>query len=230
MPDVFIITDVVEPGSQVSGLSIAQAMKQAILPKSDTVKGKAGSVATSHVEVLAVNDLGSRKAELRDQILCPLTLNLPEWLAFPGQAMFAACAEVQSLRDLVADWQYGINAGNYWLPLVVTAKGVLFGEVIAQISRGAMPAYHQPFHLVDAQRQSLYELGQRLLRSLSAPPGVYLLQFGLLEHRIEFDRLIPFPDLPAIASVNVQTPNLFQCHWACLTNQPIRDLWISSSG
>jgi len=212
---------------EFSSVSIAQAMRQAILSDAAPVEIKTDPAETYHIEILETGDLGSRKAELREQILCPLTLNLPEWLPFLGRAIFAACAEVQLLRDRVVEWQYSINAGNYWLPLVFTAKGVLFGEVIAQTS-GAMPAYYQPFHLVDAQRQPLYELGQRLLHSLSASPGVYLLQFGLLENRIEFDRLLPFPGLPALASVNVQTPNLFQCHWACLTNQPVRDLWISS--
>jgi hypothetical protein len=43
---------------------------------------------------------------------------------------------------------------------------------------------------------------------------------------ILFDRLIPFPDEPAIASIGVQEPNLFTCHWLCLTHQPILDLKI----
>jgi len=96
--------------------------------------------------------------------------------------------------------------------------------VIGQDSNGS---YYQPVHLSDRHRQPLYRLGFQLLDVLSAPPAVYLLQFAWAEeYKVCFDRLIPFPDKPAIASVGVQTPDLFECHWLCITGQPIHDLVI----
>jgi hypothetical protein len=89
-----------------------------------------------------------------------------------------------------------------------------------------MPSYAQPLHLPDRYRQPLYQLGQRLLGLVSASPAVYLLQFGFQGEEIVFDRLFPFPAAPAIASLGIQTPDLFECHWRCLTQQPIRDLRI----
>jgi hypothetical protein len=93
-------------------------------------------------------------------------------------------------------------------------------------STSTPPPYCQPIHLPDRQRQPLYQLAYRLLRSLAAPPAVYLMQFGLQEDGIQFDRLLPFPAEPAIASLGVQTPDLFTCHWRCLVGKPIHDLVI----
>jgi hypothetical protein len=67
-------------------------------------------------------------------------------------------------------------------------------------------------------------LAYRLLRSLFATPAVYLMQFGLQEGSIYFDRLLPFPGEPAIASLGVQIPDLYTCHWHCLLGKPILDL------
>jgi hypothetical protein len=135
------------------------------------------------------------------------------------------CANMEGLRTLVAD-KFGIGAGvgNLWLPVVCTARGSLFAEVIGQYADGS---YYQPVHLSDRQRQPLYRFAFELLDTLQAPPSVYLLQFAWgSDHQVIFDRLIPFPDKPAIASVGVQTPDLFECHWLCLTEQPIYDLVI----
>jgi hypothetical protein len=52
-------------------------------------------------------------------------------------------------------------------------------------------------------------------------------QFRAEGTEIEFDRVLPFPDERAIASIGVQTPDLFACHWRCITHQPINDLSIS---
>lgn len=148
----------------------------------------------------------------------------------------ATCAELSKLRDLV-NQRFGFNfttTGNFWLPLVCTARGTIYGEVITQV---APNQYHQPYHLPDRHRQPLYRLGFKLLDYLNAPPAVYLLQFDivpLFENEVEndgkflFDRLIPFPDQPAIASVGVQEPNLYECHLLCTTNQPIYDLVIKA--
>jgi hypothetical protein len=173
-------------------------------------------------------------------ILCPLTFNLPKALVFPGLEIFSQCQNIEAVRQQVVSWEIATGDGTYWLPIVLTAKGPLYAEAIAQsdlapseLAESAVKApsiqkspYIQPFHLADVQRQPLYSLALRLLKTLNAPPAVYLMQFGMDDRHYWFDRLIPFPDQPAIASLNTQTPDLFTCHWRCLTGQPIRELMI----
>jgi hypothetical protein len=43
---------------------------------------------------------------------------------------------------------------------------------------------------------------------------------------VVFDRLLPFPGEPALASLGVQQPDLFAAHWQCLRGQPLLDLQI----
>jgi hypothetical protein len=144
--------------------------------------------------------------------------------------LIATCDDIVGLRTWVRQHLAIESAdGNFWLPVVWTARGPLYAEVISQNSD---QKYQQPFHLPDQIRQPLYDLGYKLLRHLNAIPSVYLLQFdlsspdSLTTTDVLFDRLIPFPSEPAIASVGVQEPNLFDCHWLCLTNRPIYDLVI----
>jgi hypothetical protein len=171
--------------------------------------------------------------------LCPLTLNLPDTFTRSGQTIYQQCRDIATLRQLV-DQQFACATGYgcYWLPIVLTKKGPLYGEVITVAEHQALGvpenalaqfSYYQPLHLSDVWRQPLYELGYRLLRSLSAPTATYLLQFGFQGQTICFDRLWPFPAAPAIASLGVQTPDLFTCHWRCLTGQPILDLVVAAS-
>jgi hypothetical protein len=144
--------------------------------------------------------------------------------------LIAACDDIDGMRTLVREC-FAIESGDgrFWLPVVWTARGPLYAEAIAQQPDGK---YQQPFHLPDKLRQPLYDLGYKLLSHLSAIPSVYLIQFdlsspnALSSSQVRFDRLIPFPAEPAIASVGVQDPNLFTCHWLCLTNRPIYDLVI----
>ncbi|MBD1931535.1 MULTISPECIES: hypothetical protein [Cyanophyceae] len=159
-------------------------------------------------------------------IWCPLTLNLPENLDFPAQSVYNACRDVTGLRQLVEQLGYATGVGNFWLAVVLTAKGPLYSEVIGkdEVSEGLK--YRMPVHLSDSQRQPLYQLGYKLLQYLSAPPSVYLLQFGFSDQNLVFDRLLPFPAPSAIASIGIQKPDLFVCHWHCLTGQPIYDLEI----
>lgn len=173
-----------------------------------------------------------------DVIVCPLTLDLPHTLPFGAQTVYQACRDVYGLRQRLAQkLGCAIAQGCFWLPLVLTTKGPLYGEVIgvAGTTTGEMPEhlspacglnYYQPFHLSDALRQQLYRMGQCLLQLLSAPPAVYLLQFGFQGADICFDRLWPFPAAPAIASLGVQEPDLFACHWYCLASLPLLDLTI----
>lgn len=162
-------------------------------------------------------------SDSEESLICPLTLNLPVELNFPGQAIYQACRDILDLRQQVLAWGYQTGVGDCWLPIVFTAKGPLYAEAICLTLESS---YCQPLHISDLWRQPLYRLGYRMLRSLEAIPGVYLIQFGFRDGGISFDRVIPFPAAPALASVGVQVPNLFLCHWLCLLNQPIRDLTI----
>lgn len=226
MPDVLIVVE--SAHSEVTAQMVS-ALKTAMLAKHQP---KTESI---HVDLVSVADLAADadgKWASGDRLLCPLTLELPPTLPFPAHAVYSACRDVNVLRQQLAAWQYAIGSGAFWLPIVLTAKGPLYAEVIGldlATAPAATPSerrYVQPVHLDDAQRQPLYALGQQLLRSLSAPPSVYLMQFGWQGETLCFDRLLPFPAAPAIASINVQTPDLFACHWACLAGQPIVDLLI----
>lgn len=157
-------------------------------------------------------------------ILCPLTFNLPDSLVWKGQEIYQACRDVEALRDRVQQ-KFNLPAatGEFWLPIVLTVKGALYAEAICRDGL----EYHQPLHLPDLHRQPLYRFAHHLLKDLNAPPAVYLLQFGWTDDRqIGFDRLFPFPAEAAIASLKVQTPDLLVCHWQCLTHQPILDIQI----
>jgi hypothetical protein len=151
---------------------------------------------------------------------------LPQ-LKFCRQTIYQDCRDLPALRRRVTQqFQIEVGEGLYWLPIVLTAKGPLYAEAITVNTAGACD-YQQPWHLPDRQRQPLYQFSYRLLKNLSAPPATYLLQFGLREEGFCFDRLLPFPAEPAISSIESQHPNLFECHWRCLTHQPILDLQIA---
>ncbi|MEC4896401.1 MAG: hypothetical protein SAL07_12290 [Oscillatoria sp. PMC 1051.18] len=163
-------------------------------------------------------------------IYLPLTIDVPENLDFPAKEVFQACKQIKKRRQWVEQklgyaTSYGEEwLGDLWLPIVLTAKGPLYGEVIGE---GATPNfYEQPVDFSDRQRQPLYHLAHQLLSSLSCPPAVYLLQFRLRGEEIVFDRLWPFPAAPALASLKVQQPDLFVCQWYCAIAHPILDLTI----
>jgi hypothetical protein len=217
------------------------ALKQAIA----TFPYSGSSPDGLRVETLQAKTLSDGLLSNADKI-CPLTLdlplNLPSFASFSGQQVYRACQNILGLRQQV-EQQLGCltGSGSFWLPVVLTAKGALYAEVIwaeepraeeSEAEPGAKaplrPAFYQPLHLSDRWRQPLYWLGERLLRSLSAPPATYLIQFDFREEAVCFDRLLPFPAAPAIASIGVQSPDLFACHWLCLTKQPILDLTIPS--
>lgn len=209
MPEVLILT-----GADLGG---AEAIARAI----------SLSNPATEVNICAVSELHSGAIALAGAIVCPLTLDLPEDLVFPGREVFEFCRDVSAARDRVRD-KFGVPSGdgNFWLPVVWTLKGPLYGEVIGgkiQQQSGDL-SYRQPVHLSDVWRQQLYELAYRLLDFLNAPPATYLMQFGFAGEGIFFDRLWPFPAAPAIASDGVQVPDLFACHWYCLTGVPIFDL------
>lgn len=229
---VLIVVEAIEDSPSV--IRMVSALKQAIATSTDvpiTVQAIAANTLQSNSN-LELESTWTQDWGAKDVLVCPLTLNIPPNLPFKNEAIYKACRD-SGLRQQVAQ-QIGCETGDgyFWLPLVLTAKGPLYGEVIGLAKE--MPEnlssnlnYYQPFHLSDALRQQIYQIGHRLLQLLSAPPAAYLMQFGFKsEGSICFDRLWPFPAAPAIASLGIQEPNLFACHWYCVTNQPILDLTI----
>ena len=157
-------------------------------------------------------------------IYCPLTLAIPPTFQFWGQSIGRSCQDIDQLRHLAATTT-GVkvgNGGNLWLPVIWTARGPIYGEAIGLIEPDN---YQQPIHLDDIDRQPLYQFGYQLLTQLVAPPATYLIQFSKTDSEIVFDRLFPFPAIPALASIGVQHPDLFECHWRCITQQSIVDLY-----
>lgn len=237
MPRVLVVvSDEVDEdrqrGADSTTARMVSALKQAIALHSPAPVSV--QVVTS-AQLQVASSLQSQDSYLtaEDDVWCPLTMDVPDTLQFPAITIYQACKDVLGRRRWVEQQLgYETGVGDFWLPVVLTAKGPLYGEVIgvAEAARAGLPptptSYHQPVHLSDIWRQSLYQMGHRLLQSLSAPPSAYLLQFGFQEQAIVFDRLWPFPAAPAIASVGVQEPDLFTCHWHCLTGKPIFDLTI----
>ncbi|AFZ44733.1 hypothetical protein PCC7418_2591 [Halothece sp. PCC 7418] len=167
-------------------------------------------------------------------ICCPLTIELPPQFNFPNAQLFQTFRDIKGTRKWVEkhlNLRTGnqikkVWHGNYWLPIVYTAKGPLYGEVIGETQ---LPNwFRQPIDFPDEKRQPLYRLGHDLLFAFTAQPSVYLLQFGFQNDTLIFDRVWPFPAAPALASIDVQKPNLYACYWQCLIQQPIQDLVISS--
>jgi hypothetical protein len=154
----------------------------------------------------------------------PLTFDLPSDWNFPGRSVWTACQQIEALRTWVQDTA-GILSGkaNFWLPIVLTAKGVLYAEAIAIQAN----SYRQPLHLTDRQRQPLYRFAWKLLQHLQAPPSLYLLGCSYQGQELLFDQLLPFPNEAALSSV--QQPDLLTCHWRCLSHQPILDITIPST-
>jgi hypothetical protein len=192
------------------------------------------STKSTEIEIIGTADLWSKSIILtpsnEDLIYCPLTIKLPDWIEFPAKHIFQLCIDIPARRSWVEKYfQYKTTIadsclGDLWLPIVLTAKGPIYGEVIGE---GEIPNfYQQPIDFDDRIRQSLYNLAYQLLDSINATPSVYLLQFRMLEKEIIFDRLWPFPASPAIASIPSQKPDLFACHWHCLWGKPIVDLTV----
>ncbi|MCW6035315.1 hypothetical protein K4A83_03370 [Spirulina subsalsa FACHB-351] len=204
MPPVLIVCDQVNPP-----LPHALALKEAIASLEPEVD----------IALITPEDLD---LDL-DAVYCPLTLHIPPELPLPSPSIFLACQDLAEQQQWVeTELDYETGPGNYWLPIVWTIKGPLYGEVIGWENEG----YVQPIDLPDDQRQPLYHLAYDLLHHLNAPPAVYTLQFALNDRAIVFDRLFPFPTECAIASLKIQEPDLLVCHWLCLTHQPILDLTI----
>jgi hypothetical protein len=167
------------------------------------------------------------------EFVLPMTLELPDALDFPDRQLFMACQDLPGLRQWVQQHTgHPSRPASFWLPLILTAKGILYGEAIALSAPKEDAAqtdgtYLQPLNLTDKQRQPLYQLGFQLLQQLSATPAVYLMGASYQGTELFFDRLLPFPATPALAAV--QQPDLFTCHWLCHSRQPILDVTIPST-
>ncbi len=257
MSEVWIVVDEADLASPTATQGLNQmvsALKHAITDSASTTISPVITEPQSPIAVQVVTTKQLISPEFSsgarsNAVLCPLTLNLPPSWAFAEAALYRACQDVAGLRQRVAQTPpFKTGSGHFWLPVVLTAKGPLYAEVIARSpSRSTLEpstdlftqSYTQPLHLSDALRQPLYQLAHWLLKSLAAPPAVYLMQFGIQEsdrptglatgQSICFDRLFPFPAVPSIASLGVQVPDLFTCHWRCITMQPILELMIRSS-
>ncbi|MBE9221330.1 hypothetical protein IQ215_01345 [Cyanobacterium stanieri LEGE 03274] len=228
---IIIVNAQVEQGKIVPSAPIAQKMATAL------TKGIMTSSPNTEVKIMGAADLWSKSVTLANPsselIYCPLTIKLPEWFNFKAYNVYKACYEVDKRRKWVEQhFNYRTSTdhlwlGDLWLPIIYTAKGIVYGEVIGE---GGIPnSYEQPYDLGDNLRQPLYRLAHDLLESVKATPAVYLMQFRMVDENIIFDRLWPFPATPAIASINVQNPDLYTCHWHCLRNYPFTDIRIPPS-
>jgi hypothetical protein len=159
----------------------------------------------------------------QDIVYCPLTIKLPDWFNFPAQHIYCVCRDLEKRRKWVEqNFNYktthdDLSLGDLWLPIIFDGENCIYSDFIGE---GVLPNYYQqPYDLPSEIHHSLYTLAQDLLLSIQAIPSVYLLQFKMLDNNIIFDRLWPFPACPAIASINIQKPDLFDYHWDCLSNK-----------
>ncbi len=226
----------------LSGYVASPEIEPTVAEQQQIVAAMKDAIATNSVpnsepvQVTKEADPDLQKAA--DSILCPLGFEIPPAVSFPGRSLFEQCQDLDGLRNHVqAQFDIPSGSGQFWLPIVHTARGSLYGELIGwreqatlqgdSPSTKAETRFLQPVHMGDRWRQPLYKLAQQLLHSLQATPAVYLMQIGFQNGALCFDRLFPFPATPAIASLGIQTPDLYHCHWLCLTEQPIKDVSIT---
>ena len=227
---IIINAEVSEQGTLISASPVTQKMVEA-LQRSIAEYSSPSTV----VEIISAATLWSKhsrnvkKSRDLDSIYCPLTIQLPEYFDFPQKKIYSACKDINSRRKWV-EKNLGFKTsvgdswlGHLWLPIVLTDKPI-YAEIIGE---GSMPnSYEQPIAIPSRQRKSLHSLAEQLLDSLDAPPATYLLQFSLYKGEIVFDRLWPFPAAPALITLKTQQPDLFNCHWRCLTQQPVPEISI----
>ena len=222
MSKVIIVVNAQVQGGKISATApVAERMALALS------KGIINAQGSHEIEIISGADLWSKSIHLSeastDLIYCPLTIKLPDWFNFPAQKVYQACRDLEKRRRWVKhnfDYQTthdNIWLGDLWLPLILTKEKLMYSSIIGE---GMMPNdYQQPNDLPLEIFSKLKKLGSQLLDSINAVPSVYLLQFKIVDHDIVFDRLWPFPATPAIASIHAQNPDLYTCHWRCLSEQ-----------
>ncbi len=229
---IIINAEVGDQGQLVSASPVTQkmveALQQSIFQSSPSRVVEIVSAAT----LWSKNSKTIKKDRITDTIYCPLTIQLPDYFDFPQRKIYAACKDINARRRWV-EKNLGCKTsvgdswlGHLWLPIILTDK-LVFGEVIGE---GSMPnSYEHPVAIPKRQQQSLHNLAEQLLDSLAATPAAYLLQFSLYNGEIVFDRLWPFPAAPALITLKTQQPDLFTCHWHCLTEKAIAKINITDA-
>ena len=228
---IIINAEVSDRGQLISASPVTQRMVEAL--QCSIAKHS----PSMEVEIVSAATLWSKNSKItvKDQnadntIYCPLTIQLPEYFEFPQRKIYSACKDINARRRWV-EKNLGFKTsvgdswlGHLWLPIVFRDRPI-FAETIGE---GSMPnSYEHPVAIPKRQLKSLHGLAEQLLDSLNAPPATYLLQFSLYNGEIVFDRLWPFPAAPALITLKTQQPNLFTCHWNCLTGKPIPSISIS---
>ncbi|MCC0175372.1 hypothetical protein I4641_00055 [Waterburya agarophytonicola K14] len=230
---IIINAEVSEKGNLISASPVTQKMVEA-LQRSIAEYSSPSTVVeiVSAATLWSKHSINIKKSQDDPAIYFPLTIQLPEYFDFPQKQIYSDCKDVNARRRWVEKTlgfktSFGDSwLGHLWLPIVLTDKPI-FAEVIGE---GSMPnSYEQPIPIPSRQRKSIHGLAEQLLDSLDAPPATYLLQFSLHNGEIVFDRLWPFPAAPALITLKTQKPDLFTCHWHCLTKQPIPDINVSDA-
>ncbi|MBE9047013.1 hypothetical protein IQ255_21855 [Pleurocapsales cyanobacterium LEGE 10410] len=227
---IIINAEVSDRGELISASPVTQRMVEALQ------RSIAKDSRAKDLEIVSAATLWSKNSRINHQdksktVYCPLTIQLPEYFEFPQQKIYSACKDINARRRWVEKLGFKTSVGDswlghLWLPIILSDRPV-FAEVIGE---GSMPnSYEHPVAIPNRQRKSLHSLAHQLLDSLEAPPATYLLQFSLYNGEIVFDRLWPFPAAPALITLKTQQPDLFTCHWHCLTNQPVADISISDA-
>ena len=230
---IIINADVSDRGQLISASPVTQKMVEALQ------QSIAADSADRTIEIVSAATLWSKSSRIikkdrgtSDTIYCPLTIQIPDYFDFAQCQIFSACKDINARRRWV-EKKLGFKTsvgdswlGHMWLPIIMTDKP-MFGEVIGE---GSMPnSYEHPVLIPQRQRKSLHNLARELLNSLDATPATYLLQFSLYNGEIVFDRLWPFPAAPALITLKTQQPDLFTCHWRCLTDRKVSKLGISDA-
>lgn len=233
---IIINAEVSDKGKLISASPVTQKMVEAM--QNSITQQSSDSMA---IEIVSAATLWSKHSRHNnrdtdaDAIYCPLTIQLPDYFDFPQKKIYAACKDINARRRWV-EKNLGFKTsvgdswlGHLWLPIIITnnPRDIVFAEIIGE---GSMPnSYEQPIIIPHRLLKSLHGLAGKLLDSLDAPSATYLLQFSIYNGEIVFDRLWPFPAAPALITLKTQQPDLFTCHWHCLTNQQILDVSISDA-
>ena len=229
---IIINAEVSDRGQLLSASPVTQKMVEALQHSIAEDSPSREIEIVSAAALWSKNRTTLKKDRNTDSIYCPLTIQLPDYFDFPQRKIYTACKDINSRRRWV-EKNLGFKTsvgdswlGHLWLPIIMTNKP-LFGEVIGE---GSMPnSYEHPVLIPKRQKKSLHELAAQLLESLSATPATYLLQFSFYNGEIVFDRLWPFPAAPALITLKTQQPDLFTCHWRCMTSKKISKISISDA-
>jgi hypothetical protein len=172
MPDVLIVSSLAAEHEQFDFLpdpasQMVAALQRTILSGEDCQGPTLPSaIGVFQVKVISPGDLNQVDWQSRNSLICPLTLDLPDRLldrlSLPEQHIYRTCQTIADLRHTVAQWQYAVGDGDFWLPIVWTARGPLYAEAIGKKQKTEnpilrtphsalphSPLYVQPIHMSD---------------------------------------------------------------------------------